>query len=818
MKRTITFMALLALLTLTVSGEEPERPGVVLPGKGRINTELLNRQIDLTLDVTQLNLGEVRVLRNAFWARRGYPFKDAYLRGVFETTSWYDSLMYVFDDDPANFQNLNCGDDEDWRDFYYRNISPTAVKLTAKEQAFVKKLQERERELLKHNFTTTGGDVVNTANICNTMQLKDADERLVKRLGKKGFAIVPTQHNQLFHVYEANDYANFPNFVTTDLYIQLFHLYFDCTLRNVEEHRLDSILALLCQQASKATGLRLLRETSPQLRDAAEWLQAYFAVAQALQSGKQPVVTGSYAAMAKDELQKVQASENALSPFLGYDDVNFAYSIFRPRGHYTRSERLQRYFRTLMWLQTVPFGTDRPEQLTRALLLADIVGGDAALTSLYRQLTEPITFLMGQPDNVDIMQTYGALRQAAMPLPKLLKDKKALAAVRQQIEQIAEKQTHIRPKFLRTSKYKVNLMPQRYQPDAEVLQEMVDYDNFPTHRATPTGLDVFAAMGVSTAERILLQERHEDTRWDAFKPTLERMKKLMGETDWHETVAKQWMKTLSNLSPLTPHHPTPYFMLSPEWDKKSLNAMLAGWAELKHDAILYAKQPMGAECGGAGPPDPVTKAYVEPNVSFWQKAIDLLDSTVNTLKKYGLMTEKVEYTSTDIREQVEMLLRLSRKEMEGKRLNDQEYDQLAKIGSTFEYISLDLVREPDQYLMGWSDVQGPDRSVALVADVYTANADNNKDHKCILYEAVGHADEIYVVVELEGMLYLTRGAVLSYREFDRPLDQQRLTDEEWQEYLKSHPRSGVPQWMEEIIVPLDVTPEPDEEFFYSSGC
>ena len=117
-------------------------------------------------------------------------------------------------------------------------------------------------------------------------------------------------------------------------------------------------------------------------------------------------------------------------------------------------------------------------------------------------------------------------------------------------------------------------------------------------------------------------------------------------------------------------------MLSPEWDKKSLNAMLAGWAQLKHDAILYAKQPMGAECGGGGPPDPVTKGYVEPNVSFWQKAIDLLNSTAQTFNKYNLMTEKISEATNDIREEAEMLLRLSKKELEGVKLKDEEYARL----------------------------------------------------------------------------------------------------------------------------------------------
>jgi hypothetical protein len=139
------------------------------------------------------------------------------------------------------------------------------------------------------------------------------------------------------------------------------------------------------------------------------------------------------------------------------------------------------------------------------------------------------------------------------------------------------------------------------------------------------------------------------------------------------------------------------------------------------------------------------------------------------------------------------------------------------IGATFEYISLDLVRGDDQYLMGWSDVQGADRKVALVADVYTANADNNPE-KSILFEAVGDADEIYVVVEIGGYLVLTRGAVFSYREFIQPIDEPRLTDEEWQEQLQKNARKGVPEWMKPLFVPLKKLPEANEEFFYSSGC
>ena len=383
------------------------------------------------------------------------------------------------------------------------------------------------------------------------------------------------------------------------------------------------------------------------------------------------------------------------------------------------------------------------------------------------------------------------------------------------LKEIGDKQTRIRPKFEKTSHNKINVMPQRYQPDAEVLLNMVDYDNKPTKRAVPKGLDFFAAMGVSAAEQILKEEQSE---WKALGDSLKSMQKRMSEIDWSETTCTQWMNALKVLTDKEGKAQMPYFMVTPEWDKKDLNAALASWAELKHDAILYAKQPAGAECGGGDDiPEPVVKGYVEPNTGFWKKAIELLDNTEKLLKQENMLTEKVKDVTQRMREEAQFLLIISEKELAGKEITDEEYDQIKVIGATFENISLDLVRGAEQYLMGWSDVQGADKKVALVADVYTANADNNPA-KSILFEAVGDADEIYVVVEIGGYLYLTRGAVLSYREFIQPINEQRLTDEEWQQQLEKNARKGVPEWMKPLFVPLNKLPEANEEFFYSSGC
>ena len=191
---------------------------------------------------------------------------------------------------------------------------------------------------------------------------------------------------------------------------------------------------------------------------------------------------------------------------------------------------------------------------------------------------------------------------------------------------------------------------------------------------------------------------------------------------------------------------------------------------------------MGAECGGGGPPEPYTVGYVEPNINYWNTVIELVDLTQKVLEDNDLMTTDIQRTTKSVRENAEFLLIASEKDSKGEKLTENEYSQIEYIGSTFEWLTLDLVKQKDEYLDGWDNVKGPDKSVAVVADIYTANMSNNQD-KGILHVATGNVNDIFVVVEIEGYLYLTKGAVFSYHEFHIPMG-NRLTDEEWQEMLE----------------------------------
>ena len=809
---------------------------VILPGAGHINVEKLRNSVNLNMDVNKLSLPECRVLRNAFAARQGYAFMSGDLRAIFETTSWYDSLMYdrfekeqealskFYNTKPNGYQMS----EQEEKNFLQQKVP---MRYTKAELAFINKIDYRMKQLMKQNFAVSSGKIVNTSNIINPWQLEKFDQRLINALGTNGFAIVPNNYEQLFHVYERNDYHDFPSFVTTDLYLQLFHMYFDCLLREVEEKNLYGFIEHFCKQMEKEMGsLSLTGDNN--IKDAADYNATYFAIARALlaaNSADKAVnalgngVPAAYRQMATDEINKVFKVESNYSDFLDYRESMFPYGLFRPRGHYTRNDTLSCYFRAMMWLQTVPFGTNKEQQLRCAAVMAHVIGSHPALKAAYLKVSDPITYLMGTPDNITILQVYDEMQKTGMPLEKLLKNKKKMAELRKNIEFIGEQQTRIRPKFEYSSHCKINLMPQRYMPDAEVLQEMVDYVSDPTKRDAPKGLDFFAAMGNTAAERILINELNEDKRWEGYKPTMQKMKQRMGEIQWQDNIATQWMETLGTMIGTGKGKQNgdemPYFMQTAQWAKKDLNAALASWAELKHDAILYAKQPMGAECGDWGPPAPVVKAYVEPNIVFWTKAIQLTDATLSVLKKYQLTTPMAEDITNQMKEEATFLLNISRKELAKQKLTDDEYYHLEVIGATFENMTLNLIRKPDQWLQGWSDVQGADKSVAVVADVYTANADNNPvEKRSILYEGVGPASDIYVVVEIDGFLYLTRGAVFSYREFKRALNEPRMTDEEWQKELKQRPKTGIPSWMNEIIVPLEDEVKDNEYIFYSTGC
>ena len=775
------------------------------PVSSLLTDTVLPQFIDLKQDISHLSFQELRLLRSYPYAIHGYHFMEADINAFFSAnTKWYNNLV-----------NDIYWDAEEGKGKFAESYEE--VNLTPEEKAFVDRIDARMTELRQHQFIQRDSYYLgNTNNIVNLFQFKDIDKEILEKLQQNNFVITKGNNLQLFHAYEENDYRQVPNFITTDLYLQAFHMYFSYILKSLEKQHIIPTLEMLCHSFNAAC-IKLAEQTEDEsLKDMAEHAATFYAIPYYLLTNKTLTVPSKYETEYQEEIEHINKQEDNFSDFLSYKDAYFPYSLFKPRGHYTREPQLQAYFKAMMWLQTACFCREQQEQLKRSIFQAAVLCtyksiDQTPLIKLYQHIYTPLTFLMGEADNLSIFDIARILeKNNAIHIEDALTAGQ-IEKVNQALIELAKHKNNIKPQIEITCRDKINFMPQRYLSDNEVIQKLVDV-NPNSQRAYPKGLDVFATFGTGTAESLLIDFYKEPNNWSEYSKELQQLKdKFKTSKSTQLSVYELWMKSLLTMQQTDKNNPG--FMQTPEWGYKNLNTALASWAELKHDAILYGEQPMAAECGGAGPPDPIVVGYVEPNLPFWRKMENILQDTRLILQQNDCMTDDLKGKTDQLNDYVTFLIQVTEKELRGEKLTEPEYRTLEYMGSSIEYFTLSVV-DPDLHLDDWSLVQGPDKSIAIVAGIYTRNIRGcNKNG--ILHIATGNANNIYVVVEIEGNLYLTRGATFSYYEFVQPLG-TRLTDEEWQKMLEEKKAPAVPEWMKSILIEKE--PHVNERVFYSSGC
>lgn len=766
-----------------------------------LTEKTLPKKVDLQTDITEMTYQELLLLKNYVYATHGLWFLDEEQNRFFtKKCDWYYDTCYEYLKD----HNWNALTEYD------------KTELTVDEKSFVNKINERMAAMEKQRTVNRQGvELLNPALTVNMFQLDEFTQDFYTKLGFYNFGITPTDKQQLFNIYEMNDYLCVPNYITTDVYLQAFHMYFSYVLKCLERHEFADRLHKVCQMMNQRALQFAFQTDDTQLRDLAEYNAAFFAIADKLLMGEELLaVPTSYRTKVDEELRNIYAEKPALSPMMSYRDVLFSYDLFRPRGHYTRSEAQRRYFRSMMWLQTCTFCRENMKSVKYASMMAYTINS-------YRQkkqeigesIYETLTFLMGEPDNVSVFDIADCIEEGKIETLNDIVDEEKLRWLDSKLKDLFKTRNRITPKVADGECVdKINYMPQRYSPDGEVLSHMFDEKSNAEH-PFPSGLDVFSAFGSTEADHIINKVYDYPSKWKEYSAEAARMKQRFEKyEDWNQSMYSKWMQCLVELQNTDKNHPN--YMQTTAWKRKNLHTALASWAELKHDAILYGEQPLAAECGGGSDfPDPVLVGYIEPNIQFWNKMRELLTLTRNLLEKHDLMDQKLSNATSQLETYIDFCIRISKKELVGETLEDTEYGEIRYLGSSLEWFTLSII-DPDLTLDHWSLVQGPDRSVAIVADVFTRNIPNCK--KCgILYEATGNADAIYVLVDIGGRTYLTRGATFSYYEFIKPLE-QRLTDEEWQKMLEDGEEPGRPTWMQPYFI--NQKPTVNEMVFYSTGC
>ena len=641
-------------------------------------------------------------------------------------------------------------------------------------------------------------------------ELSDAEKQVLARQSFVAVGLPPEGTAWKFwQVYEDARYRGLPVLITTDSLLNAYHGLFDTLLQRMEEAALFDQAAAMTESLYSHTYDQWTAATDPTVKAEAYLNLIYFAVGGALLDPAH--ISPQLQEQVEAELALIEAAAGpAESPNLGYTED---YSQYKPRGHYTRSERLENYFKAMMWYGHTGFfinprspdvTMDEAESLTRrAILISSALVGEAreAWTAIY----EPTSFLVGRVDDLSLSDMEQVLSQVfgtAQPEPDDLADAGKIAGVREALNLLpAPKiqsaavpdlgsesgETASREETERSFR----VMGQRFIPDSYAFQQLVwayvgTADN---KRTVPLGLDVMTVLGSDQAYALETEvyEQDEYADWGS------QVAKVKGEflerspDLWPVGLYTGWLDSLREVM-RQPAEGAPLFMRSQVWARKSLNTALGSWTELRHDTILYAKQSVAAE--GEGGEAPLSPGYVEPYPAFYSKIAELAGTMQAGLGAVDLL----DADSTQKLEQMvwiaETLAAISEKELAGEQLTGEEIALVESYGSELEYLE-----QFGTTADGLTLSPGAERS-PLVADVHS---DYVSSPAQALEEATGYPLFLYAAFVVDGQLQLFVGASYSYYEFTVPVD-QRLSDEEWTQQLDSGAAPERPAWTDEWIV------------------
>ena len=573
---------------------------------------------------------------------------------------------------------------------------------------------------MQENYICTNNDTTaNILNIVNMFQFRELihHQEVMDDLAVNNYALLPDSLLQLFQVYQRNDSLQIPNFVTVDLMAQLSHIYESYLLRTVEEKHFSPMLAELCLALYHASVEQANRAAKEDIKNMAIYNAAFFAVPYSLLTGKTLKTQGDYPAIVEIELAYIAQQESRRPALLNLRS-NFDYSLFKPYGHYTRTADLRRYFKAWKWLQLAPYCSDNSMQLQQAVLVA---------LTLQTAATQ---------SGISAMDVYSRLTEAMKWFTGQFACTSLLdVALLLKKERVTTVTAALDAKLLA----KVNAMVLQMQPNAGKVPVV----NYPA----------VCRNGIYFVPQPAYVEEGSDV--SSYNKRLESVREMQQKAG-----------------------NSPVFVRKQAWNRKIIETSSALRVKMKHNVLLYGVVPDHPEpLTIASPvdtlPQPLIMGYVEPALSFWTK---LREWVALTEKNYRLITDTLPVFSERMYRYAEIMEDVARRELNNERLSDETYRFIAHIGDSIRQFTLSMI-EPE--IDRWDWTAGTDRSVAVFERVHQRYAAENSSND-ILYAATGNVNQIYVIVEIDGNLYLTKGATFSCHEFSMPHEKE-LKDQDWQE-------------------------------------
>jgi hypothetical protein len=664
------------------------------------------------------------------------------------------------------------------------------------------------------------------------------EDKFYDAMTKHGFALdaAPVLHknlrvDDLVDSYPGGDFGEttdggdetrfVPNFVTTDLFLHAFHLVFSRGLKDIENVSFAPALGTMLKGAlTKLDALEKGAGENDFVKSSFARAGDFLTVPAALLAEPDKISEMKPSRAAREEIGKILRAEGISASAISGKDED--YTFYLPRGHYAGSEELSRYFRAMAYLGGMPAlldperpGSEGNRRNTALIAILCALFEDAGLKKSWDSVYEPLTWLTGAVDDPSVnehgpvvkkvlggdltkladVKTLDTLTNeliAATPAPKII-DRAGSEAGLPREKRAAE-----------SSGFR--LMGRRFVLDAWMFGRLtspnVGSDENP--RNLPKAEDVMAVLGSSVADASLESDKRGVPKY------ADALAKVKAESETYlkgsENVVTDWLNMLSLV--LTEKGSKQFFMNAPLWEAKKLLTASASWAELKHDTVLYAKQNY-AEMGGGDewvvvPFDrPEPRGYVEPSPLAFGAMADTLSRLAKIADKYslgireyeeGLGMIDVQAKAEALREAALIFRDIAEKEAKEESLSMEDYQAIAGITN---YLNANLLLD-SSYI---EEDDADQLKMALVSDVAT-DAQAGR----VLHVATGTPRRLYVFVDDKGSgPRVTVGYTYSFYEFERALEDGRMTDEEWKKLVYDETRREkleklTPKWAEGLFV------------------
>jgi hypothetical protein len=624
-------------------------------------------------------------------------------------------------------------------------------------------------------------------------------ESALSKLSQNGFVVTNSHKETMEDVYCTVFLDDLPVFITTDSILHLYHLIFDNLLKNVEKEYLFPMIKQLTRQLLEKS-LEIYFSVSSSLsnlKEAAKEVLLYFSVAASLIDSAVSIPSLVHDE-ATDIIQKILDAK-IVELYPGED-----YTQYKPRGHYEKDPELQSYFRCMMWLGRKIFELDKDKSLLQAIVATHLLFSMEEALTLWERVYQITSLFVGIADSITPISLHNATNVVFGESfePSLLEDANNLQKLKAELKkpqytasEIFSSVIYLDPHSEPMEFPKIfQFMGQRFVPDSYVLQN-VAYDRVPPYngnfRLLGSGLDVAAVLGSERAVQNLELEIQKYNYKQNLDNLTDEFTKFPKEY-WESSLYFSWLYILRPLLATIPDERYPSFMQTFTWQDEKLNTVLGSWAQLRHDTILYAKQPYspGIICG-------IPTGYVEPYPEFYKGMQAICLETIKFLKKVQVLTPHWENVLNEMANITLTLYGISEKELSGTVLTNEEMDFIQNVAVVK---TGGLCGEPPKKL-GWyplliAKANVEDSKVPCIADVMTAAGDlrSGGQPPQVLHAATGYVNFIIVVYETpQGETIAAVGPVFTYYEFPM-IGFQRLCDSEWREMLQDGLAPNQPVW------------------------